>query len=80
VTKADSVKPFKSGESLAFRISESDREHLQMDTTTEFEKIISPDGQEITFRKLGAVRPNILKLANSQYDQHADLMKRLEKL
>jgi len=76
----NSVKPFKNGNSLAFRISKNDREHLQMDTTTEFEKIVSPDGKEITFRKLEAARPNILEIANSLYDQHADLMKRLEKL
>lgn len=76
----NSVKPFQNGNSLAFRVSKKDRDLMKIDTTTEFEKIVSPDGNEITFRKVTTARPNILEAANQIYDQHADLMERLEKL
>ncbi|KRL95856.1 AbrB family transcriptional regulator [Levilactobacillus hammesii] len=76
----ESVKLFKNGNSYAFRLSKKDREFLKVDGNTEFEKIISPDGKEVIFRKIEAVRPNILEAANDIFDDHADLMKRLENL
>ncbi|WP_143461909.1 AbrB family transcriptional regulator [Levilactobacillus enshiensis] len=76
----ESVKLFKNGNSYAFRLSKKDREFLKVDGNTEFEKIISPDGKEVIFRKVEAVRPNILETANDIFDDHADLMKRLENL
>lgn len=51
-----------------------------MDSTTEFEKIVSPDGKAMTFRKVETVRPNVMAIANEVYDEHADLMARLERL
>jgi len=74
------VELFKNGNSYAFRVTKKDREVLHADTDTKFEKVISSDGQEITFRKVKAVRPNILETANDLFDEHADLMKRLEDL
>lgn len=74
------VQMFKNGNSYAFRISKKDREFLNADADTKFEKIVSPDGSEITFKKIDTVRPNILETANKLYDDHADLMKRLENL
>lgn len=74
------VQMFKNGNSYAFRISKKDREFLNIDQNTKFEKIVSPDGSEITFKKIDTVRPNILEAANKLYDDNADLMKRLENL
>ena len=74
------VKLFKNGNSYAFRISKKDREFLHADDNTTFEKIVSPDGKEVTFRKVENVRPNILETANKLFDENADLMKRLENL
>ncbi|TLQ03304.1 hypothetical protein [Pediococcus stilesii] len=74
------VKMFKNGNSYAFRISKQDREFLNVDTDTKFEKIVSPDGKEITFRKIEKVRPEVMKLANELMDKHSDLMQRLERL
>ncbi|CAM3214596.1 AbrB family transcriptional regulator [Lactiplantibacillus plajomi] len=74
------VKMFKNGNSYAFRISKKDREFLGADTDTRFEKIVSPDGKEITFKKIEKLRPDVLKTATQLYEKHSDLMKRLEDL
>jgi hypothetical protein len=74
------VKMFKNGNSFAFRVSKQDREFLGADESTEFEKIVSPDGKEITFRKVENVRPEIMDIADQLMDKHADLMQRLERL
>ncbi|GEO68292.1 hypothetical protein [Levilactobacillus acidifarinae] len=74
------VKLFKNGNSYAFRVSKKDREFLDVDDQTKFEKVVSPDGQSITFKKVKTTRPNILETANELFDEHADLMKRLEDL
>jgi len=74
------VKLFKNGNSYAFRLSKKDREFLEVSSDTMFEKIISPDGKEVTFRKIENIRPNILEAANEIFDEHKDLMKRLENL
>lgn len=74
------VKMFKNGNSYAFRISKRDREFLNVDENTEFEKIISHDGKEITFKKIEKVRPEVKEITNKLMDKHADLMKRLEHL
>jgi len=74
------VKMFKNGNSYAFRISKKDREFMKVDEGTEFEKTVSPDGKEITFKKVESSTPNILEIANNIYDEHEDLMKRLENL
>lgn len=74
------VKLFKNGNSYAFRLTKKDREFLKVDGDTTFEKIISPDGKEVIFRKVDTARPNVLEAANDLFDEHADLMKRLEDL
>lgn len=74
------VSMFKNGHSYAFRVSKKDREFLKADETTKFEKIVSPDGRQITFRKVERSHPDVLKAASKLYDQHKDLMKRLENL
>ncbi|AYM01695.1 AbrB family transcriptional regulator [Levilactobacillus yiduensis] len=74
------VKLVKTGNAYAFRLSKSDCEFLDVDGDTTFEKIISPDGKEITFRKIELVRANILATANELFDEHEDLMKRLDGL
>lgn len=74
------VKLFKNGNSYAFRISEKDRELLGANTDTYFEKIISTDGKEITFKRIEKVRPNVQEAASKLYSKHSDLMKRLENL
>lgn len=65
------VKFFKNGNSYAFRLSKQDREFL---------KIISPDGKEVTFRKNRKTKSNISEIADDIFDEHSDLMKRLESL
>jgi len=74
------VKLFESGDSYAFRLSKSDCEFLGADGETVFEKILSPDGKEVTFRKVEQVRTTVLEAANGLFDEHEDLMKRLEDL
>lgn len=74
------VKMFKNGNSYAFRISKKDREFLNADSNTSFEKIVSPDGKEVTFRKIENVRPSVLQTADKLYDDNSELMKRLENL
>ncbi|MDV7694515.1 AbrB family transcriptional regulator [Pediococcus parvulus] len=74
------VKMFKNGNSFAFRVSKQDREFLSADESTEFEKVVSPDGKEITFRKVEKVRPEIMDIADKLMDKNTDLMKRLERL
>ena len=53
---------------------------MKVDEGTEFEKNVSPDGKEITFKKIERATPNILEIANNIYDEHEGLMKRLENL
>jgi len=79
-SETGTVKLVQNGQSLAFKLSKKDCVLMKIDSMTEFEKVISPDGNEITFRKVTPVGRNILAVANQVYDQHADLMKRLEKL
>ncbi|APX72149.1 AbrB family transcriptional regulator [Companilactobacillus allii] len=74
------VKMFKNGNSFAFRVSKKDRDFLGADESTEFEKVVSPDGKAITFRKVENVRPEIMDIADKLMDKHADLMQRLERL
>lgn len=74
------VKLFKDGNSYAFKLSQKDREFLNADDNTLFEKIISPDGKEVTFRKIEKIRPNIIETADKLFDKNTDLMKRLENL
>jgi len=74
------VKMFKNGNSYAFRISKKDREFMNLNDSTEFEKIVSPDGKKITFQKIEGSRPSVLKSAHKAIEDNAELMKRLENL
>ncbi|WP_204120804.1 MULTISPECIES: AbrB family transcriptional regulator [Levilactobacillus] len=74
------VKLFESGDSYAFQLSKSDCAFLGVDGETVFEKIISSDGKEVTFRKVEQVRTTVLETANGLFDEHKGLMKRLEDL
>lgn len=76
----ESVKLFKNGNEYAFRLSRKDLGRLEADGNTKFEKSISSDGKEVIFRKVEENRPNILEAANDIFDDHSDLMKRLENL
>ncbi|MFC6324107.1 AbrB family transcriptional regulator [Companilactobacillus baiquanensis] len=71
---------FKNGNSYAFRVSKKDREFMNVGEETKFEKIVSPDGKSITFKKIEKATPNILEVANGVYEDHRNLMKRLEEL
>jgi len=53
---------------------------MKINEGAEFEKNESSDGKEITFKKVESATPNILEIANNIYDEHEDLMKRLENL
>lgn len=75
---AREVHLFKSGNSWNFRITKKDREELNADKDTVFEKIIDPDGQKITFRKLDAVDPDLEDFMHDFYSKHGELMKKLE--
>ncbi|MFD1455509.1 AbrB family transcriptional regulator [Levilactobacillus lanxiensis] len=74
------VKLFRNGNSYAFQLSKSDCEFFGVDGETVFEKIISPDGKKVTFRKVEQVRMTVLEAANGLFDEHEGLMKRLEDL
>ncbi len=77
---SDHIKMFKNGNSFAFRVSKKDREALNATSETSFEKIVSPDGREITFRKVAGEQTDLLAMADHILDQHGDLLKRLEDL
>ncbi|AUI80016.1 MULTISPECIES: AbrB family transcriptional regulator [Lactiplantibacillus] len=77
---SDHIKMFKNGNSFAFRVSKKDREALNATSETSFEKIVSPDGREITFRKVADEQTDLLAMADHILDQHGDLLKRLEDL
>ena len=72
------AKLFRNGNSYAFQLSKSDCELLGADGETTFEKIVSPDGKEVTFRKAEQVRTTILGAASGLFDEHEGLMKKLE--
>lgn len=72
------VQLFKSGNSWSFRVTSKDRKELNADKDTLFEKIVDPDGQQITFRKLDAVDPDLEDFMQDFYSKHGDLMKKLE--
>lgn len=72
------VQLFKSGNSWSFRVTSKDRKELNADKDTVFEKIVDPDGQQITFRKLDAVDPDLEEFMQDFYSKHGDLMKKLE--
>lgn len=76
----DEVKMFQAGNSLAFRVSKSDRTRLNANEDTVFEKIIDPDRGEIIYRKVEDIHPELDDFVREFYQQHSDIMKELETL
>lgn len=72
------TKMFKAGNSWAFRVTSKDKKALNADENTKFEKIIDPNGDKITFKKLDAVDPSLNEFIDNFYQKHGDLMKELE--
>lgn len=75
---SNEVRLFKAGNSWNFRVTSQDRKELSADKDTVFEKIVDPDGQQITFRKLDAVDPELEQFMHDFYSKHGELMKKLE--
>lgn len=75
-----SVKPFKSGNSLAIRITKKDSELLGLTEDTIFDKVISPDGKSITFKKKEAVPKKLDQFIDDFYQKNGELMTELENL
>lgn len=72
------TKMFKAGNSWSFRVTSQDRKALRADKDTIFEKIIDPNGQKITFRKMSAVDPALKGFMDDFYRKHGYLMHKLE--
>lgn len=72
------TKMFKNGNSWGVRVTSKDRKALKADKNTRFEKIIDPNGDKITFKKLEAVDPSLNAFMNDFYQKHVGLMKELE--
>lgn len=74
------AKMFKSGNSYGLRLTKKDKELLHADTDTIFEKVISPDGSTITYRKKPQVNPAFLDAAKAYYHKNESMMERLKDL
>lgn len=72
------TKMFKAGNSWSFRITSKEKKALNATPDTVFEKIVDPNGNTITFKKLDAVDPSIDSFMDDFYKKHGDLMKELE--
>ena len=68
------TKMFKAGNSWNFRVTSKDRKALDADQNTIFEKIIDPNGEKITFKKMEAVDPSLDSFMDKFYQEHGDLM------
>lgn len=56
----------------------STKKALNAEQNTRFEKIMDPNGEQITFKKLNAVDPSLNLFMANFYQKHSDLMKKLE--
>lgn len=72
------TRMFKAGNSWSFRVTSKDKKALNADQNTLFEKIIDPNGEKITFKKLEAVDPDLDTFMDEFYQKHGDLMRKLE--
>lgn len=72
------TKMFKAGNSYGLRISKKDRERLNANSDTLFEKRISSDGNTISFTKVKAIHPELDSFIDDFYAKNAGLMKDLE--
>lgn len=71
-------KFFRVGNSFGLRLTKKDKEILNATPGDEFEKIISPDGQSVTFRKKQTVSPQTQKMIAELFNENQELMKRLK--
>ncbi|MCC4342360.1 hypothetical protein LMB55_03935 [Limosilactobacillus reuteri] len=74
----NSSKFFKSGNSFGLRLTKNDREKMHANPGDEYEKIISPDGKVITFKKKEQVDDKTLAIINQLFDENKELMERLK--
>ncbi|MCT3585354.1 AbrB family transcriptional regulator [Lactobacillus amylovorus] len=72
------VQLFKSGNSWSFRVTSKDRKELNATKDTMFEKIVDPDKKEIIFKRMDAVDPDLEDFMHDFYNEHDELMRRLE--
>lgn len=70
----------KNGNSYAFRITKKDREIMSADSNTKFEKIISPDGKEVTFKQVTDLDDEVSKIVGELIKENKNVLKRLEDL
>ena len=71
-------KFFRVGNSFGLRLTKKDKEILSATPGDEFEKIISPDRQSVTFRKKQTVSPQTQKMIVELFNENQELMKRLK--
>lgn len=71
-------KFFRVGNSFGLRLTKKDKEILNATPGDEFEKIISPDGQSVTFRKKQTVSLQTQKMIAELFNENQELMKRLK--
>lgn len=71
-------KFFRVGNSFGLRLTKKDKEILNATPGDDFEKIISPDGQTITFRKKQRVSLQTQKMIAELFDENRELMERLK--
>lgn len=67
-------KFFKTGNSFGLRLTKNGKEILQANPGDEFEKIISPDGQTITFHKKQVVSDQTKQMIKQLFDDNKELM------
>lgn len=67
-----------TGNSFGLRLTKSDKEILNATPGDDFEKIISPNGQTITFRKNQRVSFQTQKMIAELFDKNKVLMERLK--
>ena len=73
-------KLFKSGNSFGLRITKHDKEQLHARPGEEFEKVISTDGNSITFKKIKKVDDQTQKMIDNIFSEDHDLIEALKDL
>ncbi|HAT54393.1 MAG TPA: AbrB family transcriptional regulator [Lactobacillus sp.] len=78
--KVNETSLFKAGNSLAFRVTTSDRKALKADESTVFEKKVSSDGSQITFSKVEPINPKLKKAYMNFAKDNKELLSELRDL
>lgn len=73
-------KFFKSGNSFGLRLTKKDKEKMAAKPGDEYEKIISPDGRVITFRKKERLSKDTQQMIDKIFDEDSDLLTALKDL